>query len=220
MSTCLGSRWYGPLARTLTTGCPRPMTSRTSTTWPTCRWRGSSRHTRCTPTRKQRPVPSHDGRSGRSGGQVAGSARALGVAPAATGVALGAAAFLGVRRVLAGLERRERWMATLDGLAARFGEAMERGKEASTYLASNTCKTAAEPGRLEVAVASHLVRSPDRSVTQLVDSLELNGRELGQPSALLRNHPAFEPSSRWGWSVGGIRPNLETSPSDSFEMGR
>lgn len=114
--------------------------------------------------------------------------------------------------LLAPPERRRRIADRLDPVLQRIGTAMELSDYARQELNATRLIREIEPDQLEVLVASLLARRPDLTMSEITDELELTTAGRRQLSALLRGHPAFELSSRYGWSVGRCRGQLATTP--------
>lgn len=101
------------------------------------------------------------------------------------------------------------------GLAS-IGEAYAREAQARSALDDARLLTPTDPDRLEVRIASHLVRNPDSTMAVIADALDLGSAERRELSVILQAHPSFEKASGWGWAAGRIRDVLETEPSKSW----
>ena len=119
--------------------------------------------------------------------------------------------------VLAPPERRRRIAGALEPVIERLGDAFERSETARRQLASTVLVTPVQDDRVEVRVGAHLARHPDLNMGEIRDSLDLTQSERRQLSALLSEHPSFEPTSRWGWSVGRRRNGFSTHPSATWK---
>lgn len=147
---------------------------------------------------------------------VTGAAARLGTKPLFIWSGLGLAVAVFAQRALLSPMRRERVRARLDPLLIQVGSAIERSIAARRELAGTRLVASQTPHRLEVRVASYLVREPDSSMTTIAADLNLTTAERQQLAKLLRAHPAFELVSRWGWAVGRLREGLATEPSASW----
>ena len=120
--------------------------------------------------------------------------------------------------LLAPADRRRRLMDGLEPVIERIGTAIERGDAARVQLHDTRPIAEPESSQLEVRVASLLTRRPDLAMGEIAEELQLTTAGRRQLSVLLRGHPAFELSSRYGWSVGRFRDQLATAPR-GFRVG-
>lgn len=134
-----------------------------------------------------------------------------GVAWAFTLGALGATAYW----ALTTPARRDRAAEAFGPVATSLLRAYERAGLAFETLSGARLLATFDGDRLEVRVASHLVRNPGLSMGAMSEALGLNTKERRDLSGLLRTHPAFEKSGR-GWAVGQFRTALETEPSPDW----
>jgi predicted nucleic acid-binding protein len=109
-------------------------------------------------------------------------------------------------------ERRRRIAQVIEPFTERLAEAMARNEAARMQLAASVLVPAGDVHRMEVRVATHLARHPDQTMGDIAEQLALSSLERRDLSSLLRAHPSFELSSRYGWSVGHTRRELTTNP--------
>ena len=112
--------------------------------------------------------------------------------------------------------RRGQIADAVEPIVTRLVEARERTASAESALHNARLLAPSDIDRFEVRVAAYLVRHADSNAGEIADALALKGREQREVSALLREHPAFERASRWGWAVGRVRDALETEPSKDW----
>jgi len=141
----------------------------------------------------------------------------LRVRPPMVWSALALASAAGAYLVLAPPKRRQRIAAGLEPVIRQVGAAIERGDTARRELGAARLVTASDTHRLEAWIAKHLARNPDATMRATAEALELNTPARQQLSVLLRSHPSFELTSRYGWSVGRVRSELETQPSSTWQ---
>ncbi len=128
--------------------------------------------------------------------------------------------WLGLTMVFAGTmyvlvsppERRRRIADGLEPIIERIGTAIERSDRARAELQTTRLIPEFVPDRLEMIVASLLARRPELTMGEIGAELGLTTASRSQLSVLLRGHPVFERSSRYGWSVGRRRDQLATTP--------
>jgi hypothetical protein len=130
--------------------------------------------------------------------------------------ALGVATTAAVLWTFAESRRRQRFVEAFRPVVASIGEAYALETQARSALGDARLLTPTDPDRLEVRVASHLVRNPDSTMAALAQGLHLSTAERRELSVLLQTHPSFEKVSGWGWAAGRIRDALETEPSRTW----
>ena len=113
-------------------------------------------------------------------------------------------------------DRRRRFLDAAAPLVERIAVAVARSDAARQVLAAGALIPIDNADRIEVRVAMQLARHPDQNMTELSEHLALTPRERRELPALLRHHPSFEPSSRYGWSVGQARTHLATQPPTTW----
>lgn len=136
----------------------------------------------------------------------------LNVRPAIVWLGLTVAILGAMYVLLSPPDRRRRIADGLEPIIERIGAAMERSDYARHELHATRLIREIELDRLELLVASLLVCRPDLTMSEIADELELTTAARRQLSAILRGHPAFQLSSRYGWSVGRYRGQLATTP--------
>jgi len=136
----------------------------------------------------------------------------LGLKPVLVWSALVLASVAGAYRMVASPERRQRISERLEPAMQRAAEAAKRSDFARRELSSAHLVTSDDTHRLEARIATYLARQPDANMGAIAEALDLGRAERRQLSSLLRSHPAFELTSRYGWAVGRIRSELETQP--------
>lgn len=112
--------------------------------------------------------------------------------------------------------RRQRFAEALRPVAVTIGEAYARDAEARSALSHARLLTPTTPDRLEVRVASYLIRNRNSTMGGMAEGLGLGTAERRELSTLLRTHPSFERVSGWGWGAGRLRDGLETEPSKTW----
>ncbi len=112
--------------------------------------------------------------------------------------------------------RRSKLADAVEWILTNIVEAHLRAASAERAIQNDRLLAPGGIDRFEVQVAAYLVRHPDSNKGEIADALSLGGRARTELSALLREHPAFERSSRLGWAVGRIRDALETEPSKDY----
>lgn len=112
--------------------------------------------------------------------------------------------------------RGDRIAEAVEALGTRFDEARIRTASAEIAVQGDRLLAPSVIERFEVRVAAYLVLHPDSNKGDIANALSLTGRERLELSLLLREHPAFERASRWGWAVGVVRDALETEPSKNW----
>jgi hypothetical protein len=130
--------------------------------------------------------------------------------------ALGVAAAAAALWTFADSPRRQRFADAFRPVVASIGEAYAREAQARSALGDARLLTPTDPDRLEVRVASHLVRNPDSTMAVIAEGLDLSTAERCKLSVLLQTHPSFEKVSGWGWAAGRTRDGLETEPSKTW----
>jgi predicted nucleic acid-binding protein len=108
--------------------------------------------------------------------------------------------------------RRAQLCARLEPLVEEIGLAMEAKVSAVAHLGTTSLPVPAQADRLEVGVASLLVRTSDMTTTEIASGLGTPRDERRNLSELLASHPCFEQSGRSRWAVGRVRSELETRP--------
>jgi hypothetical protein len=144
----------------------------------------------------------------------------LGLSKPFAWTALGVGALAALYWTQSNPARRGRIGKVLDQLMAAIADAYSRAAAAEDALVNSHLLTQQDPNRLEVRVASYLVRHPDTNMGELAAELELDVDGRRELSALLKEHPSFELASRYGWSVGRTREHLETEPSKDWRPTR
>ncbi|WP_323095304.1 hypothetical protein [Intrasporangium sp. YIM S08009] len=149
-------------------------------------------------------------------GVVEGTAARLGVGRAAGWsftALVGAALLYGIN---SSASRRAGVARAIESISRNVVDARERMTAAESALLGTRLLAPTDINRLEVRVATRLVRNPDSNMGDLCEALKLDRRERPLLSRLLKEHPAFERSSRWGWRVGRIQDALKTEPSKNW----
>ena len=135
-----------------------------------------------------------------------------GMAWTAFGLATAAATFW----TFADTPRRQKFAEAFRPIATTIEEAYARDAQARCALSGARLLTPTVPDRLEVRIASYLVRNPDSTMGGIAEGLGLGTAERRELSTLLRTHPSFEKVSGWGWAAGRLRDALETEPSNTW----
>lgn len=144
------------------------------------------------------------------------TASLTGISRTVAWTALGLAATAAVFWRFADQSRRQGFAEALRPVAASIEEAYARDAQARSALRGARLLTPAAPDRLEVRIASYLVRHPDSTMGDVAEGLGLGPAERRDLSILLRTHPSFEQASRWGWAAGRVRDALATEPSKTW----
>lgn len=147
------------------------------------------------------------------GAAVTWTSARLRIAPPLVWLALASAGATATYRVLSEPERRQRVAEGLQPLIGQAAAIIDRGSLARRELSTTRLIATSDTQRLESQLARHLIRSSDSPMRALSDELALSRSALKEMSSLLRSHPSFELTSRYGWSVGNVRNRLATHPS-------
>ena len=136
----------------------------------------------------------------------------VGVGATVGWLATGVLAAVGTYALVSEPERRGRIVNVLTPIARNVVERSQAATTARRHLTGTPLVQLGDFDRLEVRLASYLIRNPDMNMTDLTNALDLTEGERAQLGYVLREHSAFERSSRHGWSVGRVRLALETVP--------
>ncbi|MEU4192039.1 hypothetical protein AB0E69_09085 [Kribbella sp. NPDC026611] len=124
---------------------------------------------------------------------------------------------IGAYLLLASPTRRQGVADGIGPVVGRLNANIKLGNLAHRALMDGRLVFTPDPSRLELRVASYLVRHPDASMRAIGDALHLSTTARRQLARVLRSHPSFELVSRYGWSIGRIRTALATEPSTSWQ---
>jgi len=108
--------------------------------------------------------------------------------------------------------RRTRLHAAFEPWAAHLGGVLQRSTDANRDLREGSFVVTPDRSRLEIGVATLLVRNGGLTATEITNELALRPGRRSEVLALLRSHPAFESRERSRWSLGRTRQALETWP--------